>query len=112
MTAPLREISVPFRPVRAGWAVQITLGSGRSGDDGVGCTTEGVSTPACAGSPRLVTSGAVRGRGRPLVPGAIARVPDTALPVVFAEDSYLVRQGVASSLRRSRTSTWWPWPLI
>src|SRR3954454_10465850 len=44
---------------RLGWlgavprlnAVQITLGSGGSGHDGVGCTTEGVSTPDRAGTP-------------------------------------------------------------
>src|SRR3954466_5028940 len=52
MTAPLREISVPFRREPALRAVQITLGSGGSGHDGVVCTTEGVSTPVGAGLPR------------------------------------------------------------
>src|SRR3954468_6121161 len=64
MTAPFREISVRFAGDRRLPAVQITLGSRGSGHDGVGCTTEGVSTPACAGSPRTIGSGAVRRRRR------------------------------------------------
>ena len=49
------------RSCAASHAVQITLGSGGSGHDGVGCTTEGVSTPDRAGIPlngaRLRTAG-------------------------------------------------------
>ena len=79
--------------------MQITLGSGGAGHDGVVCTTEGVSTPDRAEIPLNACDNAVAEAGSsPPLRDAIARVRVMALRVVFAEDNYLVRQGVTSLL--------------
>jgi len=74
--------------------VQITLGMRGSRHDGVDCTTEGVSTQDRAEIPLRGPCAAVADPAKLLPQDAIARVRVMALRVVFAEDDYLVRQGV------------------
>lgn len=79
----------------------MTLGRRGTRHDGVVGTKTGAGTTGCACWPHPATDCSDRSDGEPEALGrepGIARVTTVALRVVFADDNYLVREGVTSLL--------------